>query len=350
MLNAEASWDTMPLMKTLRVGIVGAGAIVRDRHAPGLAALPEVEIVAVANSTTESARHFVENRGLNAGVVADWRELVSRLDLDIVWIGAGPFLHEPVTLAALEAGHHVFCQARMSTDLASARRMLEAAQKRPDLVTMLCPPPHGLREDAFVKKLLADGCVGTVHSLRLRSWNGAFRDPAQPLHWRQRPEISGKNILTLGIHTEVLQRWFGSFHVCAAAGRVLVPQHAGQSVTVPDELVVIAAWESGPAGVLDFSGVHAGPAEDCLMILGSDGVLKVDYLSGAITRQSPGREPEILLPPDDLIRPWQVEADFIHAVRNPEAPRPRPDFADGVAYMEVVEEVSGLLETSLLKN
>lgn len=28
------------------------------------------------------------------------------------------------------------------------------------------------------------------------------------------------------------------------------------------------------------------------------------------------------------------------AVRNPEAPRPRPDFEDGVAYMEVVEEVS----------
>lgn len=327
-------------MKTMRVGIVGAGAIVRDRHAPGLAGLEGVEIVAVANSTVESARRFVDGQGLAAEVVGDWRALVDRPDLEIIWIGAGPSLHEPVTLAALAAGRHVFCQARMSTDLASARRMLDAARQRPDLVTMLCPPPHGLREDAFVKKLLAEDCVGKVQSLRLRSWNGAFRDPAQPLHWRQRPEVSGKNILTLGIHTEVLQRWFGSFVVRAAFGRVLVPLHAGEPVSVPDELVVIAGWGSGLTGVLDFSGVYAGSPVDCLQILGSEGVLQVDYLSGEIARQLPGGKSEVLIPPAELLRPWQVEADFIEAVRNPDAARPRPDFADGVAYMEVVEEVS----------
>jgi predicted dehydrogenase len=39
----------------LRIGIVGAGNIVRSRHLPALKKHPEVEIVAVSNSTYESS-------------------------------------------------------------------------------------------------------------------------------------------------------------------------------------------------------------------------------------------------------------------------------------------------------
>ncbi|MCX7869445.1 MAG: Gfo/Idh/MocA family oxidoreductase, partial [Terrimicrobiaceae bacterium] len=131
------------MRQPVRLGIVGAGAIVRARHAPGLARIPGVEIVAVANARAETARAFCREWAPGAEVAGDWREVARHPRVDAVLIGAGPFLHEPATLAALEAGKHVFCQARMSTDLASARRMLAAAEARPDLVTMLCPPPIG---------------------------------------------------------------------------------------------------------------------------------------------------------------------------------------------------------------
>ena len=42
----------------LRVGIVGAGGIVRQRHLPALKKHPDVEIVAVSNSTYESSENF----------------------------------------------------------------------------------------------------------------------------------------------------------------------------------------------------------------------------------------------------------------------------------------------------
>jgi predicted dehydrogenase len=42
--------------KKLRVGIVGAGGIVKQKHLPGLQALPNVEIVAVCNSHPDSAQ------------------------------------------------------------------------------------------------------------------------------------------------------------------------------------------------------------------------------------------------------------------------------------------------------
>ena len=44
----------------LRIGIVGAGSIVRARHLPALKKHPEVEIVAVSNSTYESSEKFCQ--------------------------------------------------------------------------------------------------------------------------------------------------------------------------------------------------------------------------------------------------------------------------------------------------
>ena len=66
----------------------------------------------------------------------DWAEMLDRPDLDIIWIGTPPVLHAPITISALEAGKHVFCQARMAMDLREGRDMLAAAQARPQLVTM----------------------------------------------------------------------------------------------------------------------------------------------------------------------------------------------------------------------
>src|ERR1700738_1391266 len=180
----------------LRIGIVGAGAIVRDRHLPGLKKHPEVEIVAVSNSTYESAEKFCQENAPHATPMANWADLLSVPDLDIIWIGTPPYMHSAVTVSALEAGKHVFCQARMAMDLAEAEEMLGASKRYPELVTMLCPPPYGMRADLLVKKLLAENYVGRPHHVRLQSFTGNYLDPATSPHWRQRIEISGLHVLT----------------------------------------------------------------------------------------------------------------------------------------------------------
>ena len=63
--------------------------------------------------------------------------------VDIIWIGTPPYMHSAVTVSALEAGKHVFCQARMAMDLVEAEEMLATSKRYPELVTMLCPPPMG---------------------------------------------------------------------------------------------------------------------------------------------------------------------------------------------------------------
>src|SRR4051794_40266303 len=191
----------------LRVGIVGAGGIVRTRHLPALKQHPEVEIIAVSNSSYESAEKFCQENLPQATPMRNWADLLAIDDLDIIWIGTPPYMHSAVTVSALEAGKHVFCQARMSMDRAEAEEMLTASKRYPELVTMLCPPPFGLKGDLLIKKLLAENYIGRPHHVRLQSLNSNFLDPEASAHWRQRIEISGLNVLTLGIYIEVLHRW-----------------------------------------------------------------------------------------------------------------------------------------------
>src|SRR5438045_4524727 len=194
----------------LRIGIVGAGNIVLTLHLPALKKNPDAEIVAVSNSTYESSEQFCKEHCPSATPMANWADLLAIPDLDIIWIGTPPYMHSAITVSALEAGKHVFCQARMCMDLAEAEEMRAASKRFPELVTMLCPPPFGLRGDLLVKKLLAEKYLGRLHHIRLQSFTSSYLNTEAPAHWRQRIEISGLNVLTLGIYVEVLQRWFGN--------------------------------------------------------------------------------------------------------------------------------------------
>ena len=142
----------------LRLGIVGAGEVMRRRHLPALQRHPDVEIVAISNSTYESSEKFCRENAPHATPMTNWAELLAIPELDIIWIGTPPYIHSAVTVSALEAGKHVFCQARMAMDLTEAEEMLAVSRRYPELVTMLCPPPYGMRGDLLVQKLLAEKC------------------------------------------------------------------------------------------------------------------------------------------------------------------------------------------------
>ncbi|MEP7016170.1 MAG: Gfo/Idh/MocA family oxidoreductase, partial [Verrucomicrobiota bacterium] len=262
-------------------------------------------------------------------------------DLDIIWIGTPPYMHSAVTISALEAGKHVFCQARMSMDLAEAEEMFAASKRYPELVTMLCPPPYGLRADLMVKKLLAEDYVGRPHHVRLQSFNGNYLNPEAPAHWRQRIEISGLNVMTLGIYVEVLQRWLGDITGVFARGKIVYPDRQGYEVIVPDMLNVLCAFAGGAEGVLEFSGVNALGLGDRLEIYGAKGTLIYDFTTDTVQAGRIGEKAlHVVDVPSDLEGGWHVEDDFIAAVKSKGRVRPRPSFEEGLRYMRVVQAVA----------
>src|SRR5207248_10840503 len=103
----------------LRVGLIGAGGNTRRRHIPGLRAIAGVELVAVCNRRPGSTAAVASEYGIPR-TFAHWHELVADPQVDAVVIGTWPYLHAPITLAALEAGKHVLTEARMALNAAEA--------------------------------------------------------------------------------------------------------------------------------------------------------------------------------------------------------------------------------------
>src|SRR6202011_5053198 len=219
--------------------------------------------------------------------------------------------------------------------------MFAASQRNPHLVTMVCPPPHGMRGNLFVQKLLAEDYLGEPHHLRLQSLSGTYIDPDAPPHWRQRDELSGLNVLTLGIYAEVVQRWFGPITHVFARQKTIQPVRQGYEIRIPDMVIVLCRFENGMEGVMEFSGVAPFENSDRLQVFGSQGTLTYDFSSD---RMSGGRLGEkeavdIEIPPE-LEQRWRVEEDFIAAVRSPASIQPQPSFSQGLQYMRVVQAVA----------
>ncbi len=327
------------------MGFVGAGNNTRRRHIPGFRALPGIELVAVANRTKESGERVAREFGI-ARVYEDWRELVRAPDVDAVCIGTWPYMHREITEAALAAGRHVLCEARMAMDAAEGRRMLDAARRAPRLVAQLVPAPHTLEVDGTLQALLAEGYAGEVLAVEIQATQQArFIEPEEPLQWRQDASLSGFNILNMGIWYEAMMRWFGPARRVMAMTKIAVPRRkdaagAWRDVTVPDHVDILATLGSGAVAHLRFSAVTALAPPSEAWIFGADGTLRVEAdakrLSGG--RRGDKELREIAIPAERRIG-WRVEEEFVNAIRGREKIA-RTTFEDGVRYMEFTEAVA----------
>jgi predicted dehydrogenase len=121
-----------------------------------------------------------------AKTYGNWEDVIQDPGIDAVLIGTWPYMHCPVTLAALDAGKHVLTQARMAINAREAQRMLDRAREATGQVAMVAPSPYGLAGEAFVRSLIADGFLGSLREVHvdgltgdLRSFDGtnAFNNP-----------------------------------------------------------------------------------------------------------------------------------------------------------------------------
>jgi predicted dehydrogenase len=330
-------------MRSLRIGIIGAGGIFKTRHLPGLRQVPDVQVVAVCNRSRESGEAVAREWDIPE-VLTNWRELVARADLDAVFIGTWPYMHAEMSIAALEAGKHVFCQARMARDTAEARRMVAASEAHPALVAMLCPPPAGMRGDRLVRKLIAEGYLGEPREVHATGLAAGNVDPAAPLHWRQDFELQGYNTLTLGMWIEVIHRWMGPHRAVSAILKTYTPQRRDpetgelREVRIAESVAIVAELANGAIGSYSFSGVARFAPHNTIQLYGTEGTLLYDLETDELRGARAG-EPEarpIPIPPE-LVREWTVEADFIRAIR--EGARVEPSFQDGLLYTELTEAV-----------
>ena len=335
----------MASKKPLRIGIVGAGGIARTRHLPGFAAIPGVEVVGICNKHRESSARVAREFGI-AKVFGNWEALVEDETIDAVVIGTWPYLHAPVTVAALDAGKHVLTQARMAMNSREAQRMLDRSRECPNLTAMVVPSPYGLVGDAFVRKLLLDGYLGSLRELHVNGLTRDLADPSTPLGWRQMTKYSGFNMLTLGILHETALRWSSPPNRVIALASKLIPDRVDPKtkalarVGTPDSVQVLTSHEDGSRGTYRLSAVIWHPPALSIELYGSEGSIVYDLIRDEIKAAKRSSKELISMPiPEDLKGGWNVEAEFVSAIRG-EGVVTNSTFETGVRYMQFTEAVA----------
>ena len=335
----------------LRIGIVGAGENTRLQHIPGFQGIEDVEVVAVCNRTEASGEKVAEEFGIST-VHDDWNELVNSDQVDAVCIGTWPYLHGPITIAALSAGKHVLTEARMCMNLEEAQAMHSAAECS-DCVAMIVPAPFYLTAEPTLLNMLEEGFFGKILEIEVRGLAGGF-DPDAPLHWRQRRDLSGQNIMALGIFNETVRRYVGHEKSVMAHGTIFTrdrvdPETGLAGVAdVPESIGVISEMESGATAVYHLSSVARLGDSFTFEFYGTKGCFKMEggtaFNPGKVWVAGEDDEALRLLKLSEKPRNgWRVEEEFVEAIRLGK-PVTHTNFADGLRYMEFTEAVQMSLE------
>lgn len=102
----------------------------------------------------------------------DWRELLEKEGdkIDSVNVTVPDHMHAPITLAALRAGKHVYCQKPLTHEVSEARAVRLEAEKA-GVVTQMGNQIQSNIEYRMAVRLLQDGAIGKVKEIY--SWSGA---------------------------------------------------------------------------------------------------------------------------------------------------------------------------------
>ena len=113
-------------LNPVRVGVIGTGQIGKF-HLNSYQEIPGADVVGVVDIDEAEVQRVAEHFGV-ADCYTDFRQLLARDDIDAVDVCLHNNYHMPVTVVALEAGKHVYCEKPMAGTYIDAKRMLEVAQ------------------------------------------------------------------------------------------------------------------------------------------------------------------------------------------------------------------------------
>lgn len=248
--------------KSVGIGLVGSGFMGRChanafRSVAGLFDLalePSLNVLADAND--ELAAVAAQSLGFSRGT-GDWRCLVADDTVDIVAITAPNQLHAPIANAAIAAGKTVYCEKPLSSTVASALEMTEAAEHA-GVITLV--GFNFLRNPMikFAREIIKNGEIGEVTGFRGRHAENYMSDPDIPHSFRTDPQGGGA-LADIGSHIISMARYLiGPIVEVQAECRTIHtrrPIEAGSSqrsfVKVDDMTHALVRFKNGVSGSLE---------------------------------------------------------------------------------------------------
>ena len=241
---------------TVRIGIVGAGAVVQVAHLPALRRMKGVAVTAICDNDVPKARAIAQRHG-NLDVYDDIQDLLGSGSVDAVAVCTPNHMHEVHVQAALSAGMHVLVEKPLSTSAAGVQKTIRLAEKS-DRVVMV-GMNHRYRPDTqAVRSFVQGGELGEVTSVR-GSWH-VFKPARAMLGWRRRMELAGGGaMLDLGLTMIDLSLWLAGTLTPARISAVLERPDRKDAVEEAGSAFVVCA--EGAALFVDVTWHHVGEGE-----------------------------------------------------------------------------------------
>ncbi|MGP3912317.1 Gfo/Idh/MocA family protein [Nonomuraea sp. 10N515B] len=301
----------MPLDKSetpaFGLGVLGTAAIAGKRVLPAVAAVPGIEIAAIASRFPDRAEVMAKEYG--GRPVEGYARLLEQPDVDIVYIPLPSALHAEWIERALLAGKHVLAEKPMTTSPHDTERLVRLAAER-GLVLRENYMFLQHSQHAYVRRLLDGGAIG-----ELRAFSAIFAIPPRPPDdIRYRAELGGGALLDVaGYPIRAAQLFLGGeLEVAGASLRhslaLDVDVAGGALLTRPDGVHAHVSF--------GLEHLYASRYE----LLGSEGRIRVDH----VFTPPPGHRPAVLVDRQDHQERTLLEPDdqfantlsaFVFAVR-----------------------------------
>ena len=267
----------------LNIGIIGAGRIGKVHLQSVTRYVTDAKVIALAdpcmNAETEE---WARSLGV-AKLTRDYKEILADPEVDAVFICSSTDTHSAISLEAIAAGKHIFCEKPVDHDLGKIKAVMQALEGS----NVKYQVGFNRRFDhnfAAAREAVASGRIGELAVLKITS-----RDPgAPPVDYIK---VSGGIFLDMTIHDFDMVRFISGEEVAEvyAAGGVTVDPAIGEAGDI-DTAVVTLRLESGALAVIDNCRRASYGYDQRLEAFGSKGQVAIsnDTASSAVVSDASG--------------------------------------------------------------
>ncbi len=251
----------------VKVGIIGAGRIGKLHITSICTRVRNGVIKTVADPfMNEETAAWAESMGVQH-TTTDYKEILNDPEIDAVLICSSTDTHSSISVEAINAGKHVFCEKPIDHDLAKIKEVVKALEGK-DLKYMVGFNRRFDTHHAAVRQAIVDGKIGNMELVKISS-----RDPEPPSI--EYVKGSGGIFMDMMIHDFDMVRFLTGADVeeVYTISNVLVDPAIGEAGDV-DTAIVSLKMSNGALAVIDNSRRSVYGYDQRLEVFGSKGMVQ----------------------------------------------------------------------------
>lgn len=268
----------------LKIGIIGAGRIGKVHLESISYHVKNATVSAMADPfMNEETEKLIRSYGVS-NVTKDYKDILNDKDIDAVLVCSSTDTHAAISIEAINAGKHVFCEKPVDHSIEKIQAVADALKEHPDIKFQVGFNRRFDHNFAAIRKAYDDGKIGEAHILKITS-----RDPEPP-----NPayiKVSGGIFLDMTIHDFDMACFLTDSDVeeLYVNSAVLVDPAIGEQGDV-DTAIITMKMANGALAVIDNSRKAAYGYDQRAELFGSKGMVATsnDTVSSAVISNADG--------------------------------------------------------------